>query len=74
MSRNLVETIRRHHAQDVPSALSLLKAAMDERGELTDDDRRVIAERSGLPEATVFGISTFYDDLLQPRGRRLVRV
>ncbi len=74
MSRNLVATIRRHHAQDVPSALSLLKAAMDERGELTDDDRRVIAERSGLPEATVFGISTFYDDLLQPRGRRHVRV
>src|SRR5690349_17373173 len=74
MSRNLVETIRRHHAQDVPSALSLLKAAMDERGELTDDDRRVVAERAGLPEATVFGISTFYDDLLQPRGRRHVRV
>src|SRR6185369_2208926 len=43
-------------------------------GELTDDDRRVVAERSGLPEATVYGISTFYDDLLQPRGRRHVRV
>jgi NADH:ubiquinone oxidoreductase subunit F (NADH-binding)/NADH:ubiquinone oxidoreductase subunit E len=74
MSRNLVETIRRHHAEDVPSALALLKAAMDERGELTDDDRRVVAERSGLPEATVYGISTFYDDLLQPRGTRHVRV
>ena len=74
MSRNLVEQIRRHHAQDVPSALVLLKAAMDERGELTDDDRRDVAQRSGLPEATVYGISTFYDDLLQPRGRRHVRV
>ncbi len=74
MSRNLVETIRRHHAQDAPSALALLKAAMDERGELTDDDRRAVAERSGLPEATVYGISTFYDDLLQPRGARHVRV
>ena len=30
---------------------------MDERGELTDDDRRVAAERSGLPEATVYGVS-----------------
>ena len=32
------------------------------------------AERSGLPEATVHGVSTFYDDLLVPRGRRHVRV
>ena len=30
--------------------------------------------RSGLPEATVYGVSTFYDDLLQPRGARHVRV
>ena len=45
-----------------------------ERGEITDDDRREAAERSGLPEATVYGVSTFYDDLLQPRGERHVRV
>jgi NADH:ubiquinone oxidoreductase subunit F (NADH-binding)/NADH:ubiquinone oxidoreductase subunit E len=74
MSRNLVETIRRHHEQDAPSALALLKEAMDARGEITDDDRRDAARRSGLPEATVYGISTFYDDLLQPRGARHVRV
>ena len=47
---------------------------MDDRGEITDDDRRVAAERSGLPEATVYGVSTFYDDLLTPRGERHVRV
>jgi hypothetical protein len=41
---------------------------------ITDDDRRVAAERSGLPEAAVHGISTFYDDLLAPRGTRHVRV
>ena len=74
MSRNLVETIRRHHARDAPSALALLKEAMDARGEITDDDRRDVARRSGLPEATVYGVSTFYDDLLQPRGARNVRV
>ena len=47
---------------------------MEQRGEITDDDRRLAAERSGLPEAAVHGVSTFYDDLLQPRGARHVRV
>src|SRR4051812_41254178 len=47
---------------------------MDEKGELTDEDLKLAARRSGLPEATVYGISTFYDDLLQPRGARHVRV
>ena len=32
------------------------------------------AALSGLPEAAVYGISTFYDDLVQPRGRRHVSV
>ncbi|MEA2143724.1 MAG: bidirectional [NiFe] hydrogenase diaphorase subunit [Solirubrobacteraceae bacterium] len=74
MSRNLVEIIRRHHAVGAPTALEVLKEAMQERGEITDDDRRAAAERSGLPEAAVHGVSTFYDDLLQPRGARHVRV
>ncbi len=55
-------------------ALAVLKQALDARGVLTDDDRREAAARSGLPEATVHGVSTFYDDLLQPRGERHVRV
>ena len=74
MSKNLVELIRRHHEQGAPTALEVLKAAMDDHGTITDDDRRVAAERSGLPEATVYGVSTFYDDLVHPRGRRHVRV
>src|SRR3954470_14796981 len=74
VSRNLVELVRRHHEQGAPTALDVLKEAMDRRGEITDDDRRVAAERSGLPEAAVHGVSTFYDDLLTPRGKRHVRV
>jgi bidirectional [NiFe] hydrogenase diaphorase subunit len=74
VSRNLVELVRRHHEQGAPTALDVLKEAMDQRGEITDDDRRVAAERSGLPEAAVHGVSTFYDDLLVPRGARHVRV
>jgi NADH:ubiquinone oxidoreductase subunit F (NADH-binding)/NADH:ubiquinone oxidoreductase subunit E len=74
MSRNLVEIVRRHHEVGAPTALEVLKEAIEQRGEITDDDRRVAAERSGLPEAAVHGVSTFYDDLLQPRGARHVRV
>ena len=74
MSQNLVELIRRHHAVSAPTALDVLKAAVDDHGELTDEDRRHAAEVSGLPEASVYGVSTFYDDLLAPRGRRHVRV
>ena len=74
MSQNLVELIRRHHSVHAPSALALLKAAVDDHGELTDEDLKRVAAQSGLPEATVYGISTFYDDLLLPRGARHVRV
>jgi NADH:ubiquinone oxidoreductase subunit F (NADH-binding)/NADH:ubiquinone oxidoreductase subunit E len=58
----------------LPAPLGLLKGATEDHGEVTDDDRRRVAELSGLPEAAVYGISTFYDDLTQPRGRRHVRV
>lgn len=74
MSRNLVEIIRRHHDLGAPTALEVLKAAVADHGEITDDDRRDAAQRSGLPEAAVHGVSTFYDDLLQPRGKRHISV
>ena len=74
MSPNLVELVRRHHEQGAPTALEVLKDALEHDGEITDDDRRLASERSGLPEAAVYGVSTFYDDLLVPRGRRHVPV
>lgn len=74
VSRNLVELVRRHHGVQAPTALDVLKAAMDDRGEITDEDRRIASEASGLPEAAVYGVSTFYDDLLAPRGKRHLRV
>src|ERR1700759_4953 len=73
-AHNLVELVSRHRAERSPPALDVLKEAVELRGEITDDDRRVAAERSGLPEAAVYGVSTFYDDLLAPRGARHVRV
>ena len=74
MSRNLTDILRAHEGEDRPTALAVLKEAMDERGEITDDDRRHAAALSGLPEATVYGISSFYDDLVQPRGQRTLAV
>jgi NADH:ubiquinone oxidoreductase subunit F (NADH-binding)/NADH:ubiquinone oxidoreductase subunit E len=74
VSQNLVELIRRHHAVQAPTALEVLKAAVADHGAVTDEDRRRAAELSGLPEAAVYGVSTFYDDLLLPRGARHVRV
>ncbi len=74
MSRNLTDLLRAREREERPTALAALKEAMDRRGEITDEDRREAAALSGLPEATVYGISTFYDDLTQPRGRRHVSV
>lgn len=51
-----------------------LKELFERHGELTDDDIRSAARRAGLPESTVYGISTFYDDLNAKRGKRHVRV
>ncbi len=75
MSQNLIELLKRRGGGDGPvTALDVLREAAAERGEITDDDRRHAAAVSGLPEATVYGISTFYDDLVQPSAERVVRV
>lgn len=74
MSRNLAELARRRHAQQAPAALAVLKERMAATGELTEGDLRDAAAASGLPEATVYGVSTFYEDLVTPRGARHVRV
>jgi len=63
VSRNLVELIRRHHSVHAPTALDVLKAAVDDHGELTDEDRRHAAEVSGLPEATVQHMIRFMERL-----------
>ena len=74
MSHNLIEMLRAREGDGHPTALAVLKEAMERDGEITDDARRHAAELSGLPEAAVYGISTFYDDLVEPRGRRHVAV
>ncbi|HMS62323.1 MAG TPA: NAD(P)H-dependent oxidoreductase subunit E [Solirubrobacteraceae bacterium] len=74
MSANLVQLADAHRAPGAPTVVELLSAAVRDRGALTDDDIRAAAAATGLPEATVHGVATFYDDLLAPRGARHVRV
>jgi len=74
MPGNLVQLASRHGSPGSPTVVELLSAAVRERGVLTDDDIRAAAATTGLPEATVHGVATFYDDLRAPRGRRHVRV
>jgi NADH:ubiquinone oxidoreductase subunit F (NADH-binding)/NADH:ubiquinone oxidoreductase subunit E len=74
MSRNLVSLLNRTSAIGAPTAVELLAAAHAEHGGITDEDVRAVAARTGLPEATVHGVATFYDDLRVPAAARQVRV
>jgi NADH-quinone oxidoreductase subunit F len=75
MSKNVIELlVRRSRGEGAPTALDVLKQAVDDHGEVTDDDRRRAATVTGMPEAAVYGVSSYYDDLTQPRGQRHVRV
>ena len=67
---------RREDGEGPAVALAVLKQAVEARGELTDDDQPTAPRLPswGSPEATVYGISTFYDDFVRPRGRHHVQV
>lgn len=59
MSHNLV-TLRRKNPG--PSVLDRLRQAMDEDRVLTRERIGRIAKEAGIPEATVFGVATYYGD------------
>ncbi len=76
MSHNLVQLRRRRNDFSVTdNALQRLKKVMHERREITDDDVRAIARATHQPEASVFGVATYYADLgMARRGRTRVKV
>ncbi len=75
MSKNVIELlVRRSRGDGAPTALDVLKDAVEDHGHVTDDDRRAAAALTGMPEAAVYGVSSYYDDLIQPRGERHIRV
>ncbi len=76
MSHNLVQ-LRRHRADFslTDNALSRLKHVMHDRREITQDDIAEIAKATHQPEATVFGVATYYGDLgMKKRGKARVKV
>lgn len=74
MSQNLVELIKRHGGIEEQTVVERLAAAVEADGTLSVERVRAVAKESGVPEASVHGIATFYDDLIGARGRRHVRV
>lgn len=74
MSRNLADLITRHEEALEQNAIALLDEARERDGEITREAMREVAEKTGLPEATVYGITTYYDDFLRPFGRREICV
>ncbi len=54
--------------------LTALRAARANRGVVTADDEVRIAARMGLPKAAVHGTASYYADLRDWQGARLVRV
>jgi NADH:ubiquinone oxidoreductase subunit F (NADH-binding)/NADH:ubiquinone oxidoreductase subunit E len=76
MSRNLVQLRRNRGDVGVQdNALQQLKHVMHERRVITTDDVAAVARSTGQPEASVFGVATYYGDLgTKPRGRTRVKV
>jgi len=66
VSHNLV-TLRRKHGKE--SVLDRLREVMDRDRVITKEAIARIARESGIPEATVYGVATYYGDFsLAPRG------
>lgn len=76
MSQNLIQ-LRRKKGSVSPEhgPIERLRHVMHERREITAEDVAEIARATGAPEATVFGVATFYGDLgTKKRGRARVKV
>lgn len=52
-----------------PDLLPILSAAQERLGYLSRETLEAISQRLNLPVTTVYGVATFYDFRLQPRGK-----
>jgi NADH:ubiquinone oxidoreductase subunit F (NADH-binding)/NADH:ubiquinone oxidoreductase subunit E len=73
MSHNL-NTLALRKGRPGPSLIDRLREVLARQGALSPDDLRTVARETGLPEATVAGVASFYSDLSVARGRERVRV
>jgi NADH-quinone oxidoreductase subunit F len=76
VSHNLVQLRRNRGDLGVQdNALQQLKHVMHERRVITNDDVAAVARTTGQPEASVYGVATYYGDLgTARRGRTRVKV
>ncbi|MBI2394902.1 MAG: NAD(P)H-dependent oxidoreductase subunit E [Deltaproteobacteria bacterium] len=76
MSHNLVTLRKKREPGPLDqSVLDRLRVAMDRERVLTRETLKRIAKESGVPEATVYGVATFYGDLsVKRRGDVRVHV
>jgi NADH:ubiquinone oxidoreductase subunit F (NADH-binding)/NADH:ubiquinone oxidoreductase subunit E len=74
VSGNVIQLLVAGEATGRPTVLDELKAIVAGGRDLTDDDLRAVAARCGVPEATVHGVVSFYEDFTHPRGTRHVAV
>jgi NADH:ubiquinone oxidoreductase subunit F (NADH-binding)/NADH:ubiquinone oxidoreductase subunit E len=76
VSHNLVQLRRRRNDwSPTDNALARLKAVMHEKRRISPEDVSAIAKATHQPEATVFGVATYYGDLgTATRGRTRVKV
>jgi NADH-quinone oxidoreductase subunit F len=76
VSHNLIQLRRNRGDLRVgDTALQRLKEVMHERRVITPGDVVAVARASGQPEASVYGVATYYGDLgTAPRGRLRVKV
>lgn len=73
--RDHLDPIRGEFAEERSLILPALRFAQTEKGWLSEDDLAAVAEATGLSQAYVESVATFYDRLyLQPVGRRVISV
>ncbi len=73
--RQHIDPIRHEFGDSRSLVLPALKWAQTEKGHLTEADLAAVAEATGLSQAYVESLATFYDRLyLRPVGKRVVSV
>ncbi len=75
MPEDKLNEIIARHPREKGSLIAILQETQEAFGFLGRDNLKRIAAALRLPEATVFGVATFYAQFhLTPRGRHVVRV
>ena len=74
LERQVRKVLARHPAER-SELIPILQEVQDAIGYLPQEALRVVAEHLNVPEASVYGVATFYAQFyLEPQGRHRIRV